>query len=192
MSGRNMTEAAVLVFVSAILYWLGFELQGWLFQFTEHVPGVNWFYLPAGLRVLLVLVAGLYGAVGIFAATVVIDLLHFQSLHGVVLLLTALASGFGAWVALALMRWRKAIGSDLKGLTSAALLQYALLYSGLNALLHQAIWGAFSRDGALFMVDIWPMFVGDLLGALFFLYVMKMVLAIRKTLACVDGGKLRG
>ncbi|MEN9842930.1 MAG: hypothetical protein RLZZ612_759, partial [Pseudomonadota bacterium] len=59
-------EGAILIAITAVLYWLCYELQGMLFQFTEHIPGVNWFYLPAGLRVLFVLVAGIYGAVGIF------------------------------------------------------------------------------------------------------------------------------
>ena len=172
-------EAAVLIFLSAVLYWLGYEFQGWLFQFTEHVPGVNWFYLPAGLRVVFVLVAGLHGALGIFAATVVIDLLHMKDLSGMALLLTAFASGFGAWFALLFMRWRGKIDAGLTVLTSAVLIQYALIYALFNAVFHQAVWWAFQRDGALFMVDVWPMFVGDLLGALFFLYALKVALKFR-------------
>ena len=176
---KHQFEIAALVLVSAVLYWLSYELQAWLFQFTEHVPGVNWFYLPAGLRVMLVLVAGLYGALGIFTATIVIDLLHTKDLNGIVLLLTAVASGFGAWGALWLMRWRGLIDAGLTQLTSTSLIQYALIYSLLNALFHQAVWSAFHRDGAMFMVDVWPMFVGDLLGALFFLYVLKIGLELR-------------
>ena len=38
---RPKTETAVLIFLAAILYWLGYQFQGWLFQFTEHVPGVK-------------------------------------------------------------------------------------------------------------------------------------------------------
>ncbi|MFM7013026.1 MAG: hypothetical protein ACKO0Z_27465 [Betaproteobacteria bacterium] len=173
---KHQLEIAALILVSAVLYWLSYELQGWLFQFTEHVPGVNWFYLPAGLRVMLVLVAGLYGALGIFAATIVIDLLHMKDLNGVVLLLTAVASGFGAWVALWLMRWRGLIDAGLTRLTSTSLIQYALMYSLFNALFHQAVWWASRRDGAVFLVDVWPMFVGDLLGAAFFLYGLKVVM----------------
>ena len=173
-------EAAILILVTAVLYWLGFELQGLLFQFTEHIPGVNWFYLPAGLRVLFVLVAGIYGAVGIFAATIVIDLLHMQDLNGILLLLTAVASGFGAWAALLLLRWKGVIAEGLQGLTVAALFQFALVYAVFNSVFHQVTWWVFKREGSLLMVDIWPMFVGDLLGAVVFLYGFKLALAMKR------------
>lgn len=180
MKISHLIEDTFLISATAILYLLGFEFQGWLFSFTEHVPGVNWFYLPAGLRVLFVLVTGVYGALGITIATIIIDLLHMQELNGASLLLTAIASGFGAWAALALMRFKNLIARDLVGLTSAALLQYALFYSALNALFHQSVWWAFKREGALFMVDVWPMFVGDMLGAVVFLYGLKLILVFRQ------------
>jgi hypothetical protein len=176
---RAKTETAVLITLTAVLYWLGYEFQGWLFQFTEHVPGVNWFYLPAGLRVVFILVAGLNGALGIFAATIAINLMHTEDMSLAVLLLTAVASGFGAWFALMLMRWRGQIDASLMVLTSAVLIQYALIYALFNAVLHQVVWWALQRDGARFMVDVWPMFVGDLLGALFFLYALKGLIKLK-------------
>lgn len=183
MKLREAIEAAILIAITAILYWLGFELQGLLFQFTEHIPGVNWFYLPAGLRVLFVLVAGIYGAVGIFAATVVINLMHMKDLSGVLLLVSAVASGFGAWVALWVLRWRGLIAPGLQGLTATGLLQFACVYAAFNALFHQVTWLAFNREGSLLTVDIWPMFVGDLLGALTFLYLWKFALGRKRKFA---------
>lgn len=179
MIGRYATETAILTFVSAVIYGLGFEVQAWLFQFSEHMPGVNWFYLPGGLRVLLVMVLGLSGAVGIMLASAVINLMHMHDLNGALLVLTAVASGLGPWCALAFMRWRQLISVNLSGLTSSALLQYALIYAALNAFFHQAVWWLFQRDGAMFMVDLWPMFIGDLLGAMVFLYGWKVALVMR-------------
>ena len=180
MRKTHLIEAIVLVLISAILYWGGFEVQGWLFSFTEHIPGVNWFYLPSGLRVLLVMVAGAFGATGIFLATIVIDLMHMPDIRGVMMLATALASGFGAWVALWLLRWKGVISAGLTDLTAVALLQFALLFSVFNALFHQTVWLLSNRSGSLFMVDVWPMFVGDLLGAIFFLYGLKLALRLKK------------
>jgi hypothetical protein len=180
MRGRQTIEMAILIAISAILYWLGFELQHLLFQFTEHLPGVNWFYLPAGLRVVLVLVTGISGALGIIAASALINFLHMQDMHGWLLLLTATASGLGAWVALWLLRLSGVIAAGLLGLTSSALLQFALVYALLNAMFHQSIWWLFKRDGTLLVVDIWPMFIGDLLGAIVFLYGLKLALTLKK------------
>jgi len=181
-----LVEAVVLVGISAFLYWAGFEVQGWLFSFTEHIPGVNWFYLPSGLRVLLVMVAGAFGATGIFLATIVIDLMHMPDIRGSMMLATALASGFGAWVALWLLRRIGVISEGLTGLTTVALLQFALLFSIFNALFHQTVWLISNRSGSLFMVDVWPMFVGDLLGATAFLYGLKLVLSLKRARSSDD------
>lgn len=186
MNKTYLVEAILLVVVSAILYWTGFQVQGWLFGFTEHIPGVNWFYLPSGLRVLLVMVAGVFGATGIFLATIVIDLMHMPDIRGVMMLATALASGFGAWVALWLLRWKGLIAEGLTGLTTVALLQFSVLFSVFNALFHQSVWLLSKRDGSLFMVDVWPMFVGDVLGAIAFLYALKLVLSLKKARASGD------
>ena len=180
MKKTHLIEEFILVFISAFLYWTGFELQGWLFSFTEHIPGVNWFYLPSGLRVLLVMVAGAFGATGIFLATIVIDLMHMPDIRGAMMIATALASGFGAWVALWVLRWKGLISAGLTDLTAVSLLQFALLFSVFNALFHQAVWLITNRSGSIFMVDVWPMFVGDLLGATAFLYGLKLVLRLKK------------
>jgi len=186
-----LVEAAVLVFVSALVYWAGFELQVWLFSFTEHIPGVNWFYLPSGLRVLLVMIAGAFGATGIFLATIVIDLMHLSEIRGAMLISTALASGFGAWLALWVLRCKGVIAEGLTDLTSLALLQFALLFSIFNAVFHQTVWLVTDRSGSMFMVDVWPMFVGDLLGAMFFLYGLKMMLKLSRSPGVGKGKSLR-
>ncbi len=74
-----------------------------------------------------------------------------------------------------LLRWRGVIAEGLQGLTGAALMQFALIYALLNALIHQISWWAFQREGSLLMVDIWPMLVGDLLGSMAFLYFCKLI-----------------
>lgn len=183
VTGKTTLESGVLMGVSALLYGLAYAFQAWLFHFSEHVSGIHWFYWPAGLRVLLVLVAGIHGAVGIFVASLWLTASYVQDLHGALLWMTAAASGFSAWVALRLLRMKGLISPSLSGLSSTALLQFALLYSGLNAVFHQFVWWIFDRPGVLFWVDLWPMFVGDLLGAVVFLYGLKWVLTLGKNKA---------
>lgn len=181
MNKKHLIESIALIFISLFMYLAGFEIQNWLFSFTEHMSGVNWFYLPSGLRVLLVMVAGAFGAIGIALATVMINLLHTPDIRGGMMIATALSSGFGAWVALWVLRSKGVIAKDLNGLSSSALLQFAVLFSVLNAVFHQSVWFLSSRSVSFFMIDIWPMFIGDLLGATVFLYGLKLVLWLMKT-----------
>ena len=52
---RKAAEIAVMVALSALLYVTFFRLNDLVFSGFEHIPGVNWVFLPAGFRVLLVL-----------------------------------------------------------------------------------------------------------------------------------------
>ncbi len=174
----NAHEAFILATISALLYWGGFELQGLLFKFTEYIPGVNWFYLPAGLRVVLILVAGVFGAIGVTVATLIIDLRHIQDIQGLSLLFTSIVSGFGPLLAMRLVL-REHDEQGHHKFNAPKLMQFALIYALTNAVLHQFVWWYFQRQGSFALTDVWPMFVGDLTGSLAFLYGWKFLMRKR-------------
>ena len=58
---RPSLEIATMVAVSAVLYVEFFHLNNLIFAKLEHIHGVNWVFLPAGFRVLLVLGMGWAG-----------------------------------------------------------------------------------------------------------------------------------
>ena len=66
-------EISAMVLVSAMLFVELYRINDWLFGNLEFTEGVNWIFLPAGFRVLLVLVMGLPGAVGIFLGNLWLD-----------------------------------------------------------------------------------------------------------------------
>ena len=51
--------------ISSVLYLILFYLNDWLTTELMYGLGVHWIYLPAGLRLFLILVFGLPGALGI-------------------------------------------------------------------------------------------------------------------------------
>ena len=55
-----------VVLISALVYLLFFYLNKLFFGIYEFSYGVNWIFIPSGIQLLLVLVAGVYGAIGIF------------------------------------------------------------------------------------------------------------------------------
>ena len=176
MRARFMGEAAVLLFLSGSLYSLAVELQHYLFHSTEFLPGINWIYLPAGLRVLLVMVAVIWGALGICLASVLIEWRQYGDYQHGMVLATSLVSGFGAWLALQAMQGVRRMDRQLQGLDIGQLLEYILLYAFLNCLGHHLVWWAYGRDTFDFMIDFWPMLVGDLAGATTVLLVFKLSL----------------
>ena len=175
MNKSTLMQSLGLMAVSCMVYWAAFEVQNLIFAFTEYIPGVNWFYLPSGVRVVLVLIGGVSGALGISLATVLIDWAHYPHITGLMLVTTAFASGFSAYIALLIMRSQGKIEHDLQGLSLMTLLSYSALYSAINSLAHQLNWRLNNPESHLVHIDIWPMFVGDLLGAVALLLLVRLI-----------------
>ena len=173
LSIRNTAEAAVLSLISAGLFAGFFQLNELIFSALEHSQGVNWIFLPAGFRVLLVLGMGLPGCLGIFLGTLYLDHAHLLHGHATLTFLTGMVSGFTPWVVMKAMSRSRLLSADLKNLTNQQLLNFTLFYAAANAVLHQLLWALLKVHDHQMMVELWPMFVGDLLGALLMLYAFK-------------------
>jgi hypothetical protein len=70
---QEFIQTAALTLGSAVLFVSFFHLNGWLFADLAYREGVNWVFLPAGFRVILVLILGLQGAAGIMLGTWYLD-----------------------------------------------------------------------------------------------------------------------
>ncbi len=57
-------HAAMVVF-TMVLFVATLALNEWLFSGLEFVKGINWIYLPAGVRLLSTLLFGASGALGL-------------------------------------------------------------------------------------------------------------------------------
>lgn len=173
-----LAEWALMVLVSAFLFVGFFRINDLLFMAFEHARGINWIFLPSGFRVLLVLVLGWPGALGILSGTFWLDQERLSVPGGwVAVLLTGLASGFGPWLVKRWMESRGWLDVHLRYISAQRLLNFVLLYAVFNSVSHQLIrWYLLQIDSKPWL-DVWPMFVGDALGALVVLYGMKYVLS---------------
>jgi hypothetical protein len=173
---RQVLEVSSMVAVSALLYVEFFHLNGIVFSNFERIPGVNWVFLPAGFRVLLVLGMGLPGAAGILLGNCWLDRALFNDDTLWMLLATALVSGFSPWFVKRVMEKKQLLSTHLRKFSAAHLLKFVLACALLNAFAHHFVWWAFKKPGASTWGDLWPMFVGDAVGALVVLYVLKLML----------------
>lgn len=169
-------ETIALTLSSAVLFSGFFELNDWLFSKLAYREGVNWIFLPAGFRIILILVLGWQGAVGIVLGSVFISRGLFQEHLGHVALLNAVVSGFTPWVVMKVLENRGKLNRQLQSLTSQQLLYFTLIYAAANALAHQATWQLIGWRDVNLWIDIWPMFIGDAIGALIMLYSMKWLI----------------
>ncbi len=153
------------------LYWL----NDWAFHFLEKTQAANWIFLPAGLRLIAVLVWGLPGALGLWIGAIVTSSQVFGSWTPAVFI-AAPMSALAPLLAVGLMREPLALRPDLGGLSVHSLAQLAVANATCSALLHSLVFLGLA-DPRANAADILTMLIGDLVGTIIVLYAMKLLLA---------------
>ncbi len=171
---QEALETAALILGSAFLFAIFFKFNAWLFSDLIYRDGISWVFLPAGFRVILVLVLGLPGALGIVLGHFYLDRDLIQSSLSLVVV-NGLVSGLTPFVMMKLLGKGMRSGVLLQSLNPQRLLQFTLVFAGATAFMHQLSWTLMRRDNVNMWVDVWPMFIGDALGALLMLYCFKFV-----------------
>ena len=158
------------IFAVATLYFLGFYANDVLFSNLEHHRGAHWIFLPAGLRLLGILLLGSSGAIGIFLGSLLVAISMGQATPlGIVVepLISAGAPLLTYYLAL-----RYGLSVNLKNLNAKSLLLLATLFAAASALMH-SIWFATQGVAESFSASFLAMFVGNLLGTIIVLYVIR-------------------
>jgi hypothetical protein len=172
-------ETAALTLGSAALFVSFFHLNGWLFSNLAYAKGVNWVFLPAGFRIVLVLILGLPGATGIMLGTWYLDQGSLESQPWLVLL-TGMVSGFTPFAVMKVLAKGQQTARLLRGMTTQSLLNFTLIFAAASAVAHHLLWLLMQRADVNIWVDVWPMFIGDAIGSLLMLYTFKLLLSQMK------------
>ncbi|WP_438395254.1 hypothetical protein [Caballeronia sp. DA-9] len=160
----------VVAFVLSL--WINQEV----FTHSEFVRGVNWIYLPSGVRLLGTLLLGADGAIGLLIASWLVDFLYFfphdpiRSIAGGII---ATVAPYGVY---RLGREHYGLQASLINLTPIRLLTLAVAFSVANPLLTN-IWLVLCGATTHIAERFFAMFVGDLSGAIIVLYAMRAVLS---------------
>lgn len=177
---KTWIETAALVLISATLFVGFFHVNNWVFSGLEYRHGVNWVFLPAGFRVILVLIMGLPASIGIMLGTWFIDSTGSTPSPYGVTLLNGVVSGFTPWLVMKVLDQSGKFGPQLQQLNTVKLMEFTLIYAACNAVLHQLSWWFHDHSSINLWVDLWPMFIGDAVGAMLMLYAFKGLLGLLK------------
>lgn len=173
---RDSFEKTALALVSAVLFVGFFRFNAWTFANFEYSQGISWVFLPAGFRIILVLVLGLPGAVGLMLGSWFIDRELFNQGTTALAILNGVVSGMTPWLVMKYLTHRQWLSPQLQTLNATQLLNLILIFAATSAIGHQLVWLFLERPQLNIWVDVWPMFVGNALGALLMLYSFKFVL----------------
>ena len=161
-------------FIVSVLAYAGlFYINDWLTTHLTYGLGVNWIYLPAGLRLFLTLIFGLSGAIGIAIASFVICFFAQFPLELTTYIGIGLISGFAPYLARLFVMSNISISSDLSNLSLQKLVICILIYAALSSGLHQWWFAVRGLDEAGTLNHFLVMLIGDVLGAVILIGLVK-------------------
>lgn len=162
---------------TAIAFLISLWINQEVFTHTSFVRGINWIFLPSGVRLLSTLLVGFDGFVGLLVAGLLTDLLYWFPHDPVRAIAGAILGSLAPYIVYRLALEFYDLRASLTNLTPKRLLVLAVAYSVANPLLHH-LWFALTGATGRFLESFVSMFVGDLSGALIMLYAAKGILAL--------------
>jgi hypothetical protein len=169
---KASSQFLIEVTLSAVLYMGFFYFNQFIAAPLEDAKGVNWIFLPAGIRIFITLIFNYSGAIGLAIASLLINHIGFYELDFVATLGIAAICGLAPLLGRHFVIYNLRVQADLSNISFTQLLAIIITYSLLSSGLHQ-LWfvtrGLDSGSWNHFIV----MFCGDIAGSVLFVAFIK-------------------
>lgn len=165
-------QAFWVVLLTALVYGVLARLNGLVFDWANFSHGVDWIFLPSGLRLTAVLSFGALGSLGIALASLEMSLSTLPGASLTVACVTAVISGFSPLVAAKLGSQYLRLQNDLNGLTANALIRLAALFAIVSGSTHQ-LWYWYTGLTTKPIRAGLVMIIGDFLGSVILLFLVS-------------------
>ena len=173
-----------VLLISTFSYWGFFKLNESVFNDLLFSTGVNWIFLPAGLRLLLTLLFAEEGAIGITIASIAIGINHYFTNDVLTAVISGAISGIAPYVARLIVLNKLRLKSDLTNLSLGNLFLCILIFAVISPLMHQ-LWFYYAGYTQNFLTSLSVMTLGDFIGSLIVIYSAKLLINIWRGLTIV-------
>ena len=172
ISSNRLQVFLLGVLISALLYSVLFFFNDWITDTLKYDLGVSWIYLPAGLRLFLILIFGLAGAIGIAAASFAISYFGVFQPDLVTCIGIGLISGFAPLFAKWIVVSNTYISNDLSNLSMQKILLCIAVYALMSSGFHQ-YWFVLRDLESGSINHFLVMFTGDVAGSILLIALIK-------------------
>ncbi len=166
-----------MILATIILFVLMLILNEWLFTRLEFARGINWIYLPAGIRLLSTLLFGGAGAIGLLIVSWLVSFFYFFPDDFIRSFMGGILATLAPYLVYRFAERTYGFDASLANLTPKRLLVLIVAYAIASPLLHH-IWFVLHGETEHVFSGFFVMVAGDLMGALIVIYTMKLVLAL--------------
>jgi hypothetical protein len=165
-----------MVLATVFLFGAMLAVNEWLFRSLEFAPGINFVYLPAGMRLLCTLLFAEAGAIGLLLVSWWVSFFLFFPGQFERPFIGGVVAAAAPYLVYRGARHFYGLEPSLRNLTSRRLLVLVLAYSVASPLMHHVYFALNGQDDLL--QGFLAMFVGDLTGTLIVIYSLKALLAL--------------
>lgn len=166
-----------MVTMSVGLYLGTMALNEMAFTELQEFPGVNWIFLPAGIRLLCTLLFGVWGVIGIGLATLFITTKYFFPDQWVYSAGLSFVSAMAPYLVYLSARHHFGLAESLINLSPQRLLVCCVAFGITSSGLHH-FWFWLNDTAPVSLKSLVAMITGDIVGAIIVLYIVKMLLAL--------------
>lgn len=167
------SSSFLIIAISTVIYGLFFGINEFLFSHLNFSTGVNWIFLPAGMRLLLALIFSFEGAIGISIASVLISLFFYFQHDPITGIGAGVLGGLAPYLARYIVFKNLPITTQLDGLNASRLMSCMIIFSVISPLLHQ-FWFVSRGMHNNFFNHLFVMMVGDFTGTLIIVFFVKV------------------
>jgi hypothetical protein len=160
------------VLISSLAYSALFFFNDGITETLKYDLGVSWIYLPAGLRLFLILIFGLAGAIGIAVASFAISYFGVFQPDLVTCIGIGLISGFAPLFAKWIVVSNTYISNDLSNLSMQKILLCIAVYALMSSGFHQ-YWFVLRDLESGSINNFLVMFAGDVTGSILLIALIK-------------------
>ena len=160
------------IILSAALYMAFFYFNQAITAPLEDARGVNWIFLPAGIRIFITLILDYSGAIGLAIASLLINYIGFYEYGITSTVGIAIICGVAPLLGRHFVIHNFKVQPDLSNISLRQLLVIIVAYSFLSSGLHQLWFVIMGLDSGSWNHFI-AMFCGDTVGSILFVAVIK-------------------
>jgi hypothetical protein len=172
----NARLQVAMVVVTMLAFVALLALNELLFARLEFAPGINWIYLPAGLRLLCILLFGTAGAIGLLLASWLVCFFYFFPDDYLRSFVGGVLASAAPYLVYRIAQHFYGLHINLVNLSPRRLLLCVLAYALASPLLHH-LWFASQGYPGNLVSGFAVMATGDLLGTLIVIYTIKLLLS---------------
>lgn len=169
---NNLIKSIVVVLMVALSWVVIYQLNIFLFNKASISQMVSWIFLPAGIKIISVIIFDKLGVLGLFFGALTTYYLNDFTVSSPLILSSV--SAISPYIAIHLSRYLLKLDKLFSDMSVGQLIFISTMYAIVNTLLHHFLVGVHMRNLAGFGNENIVMFCGDLVGTLLLLFVMAL------------------